>query len=238
MSPGNVFQKRLPIVLQLSLVIFLFPVALQIIHVKGFMKFFGFSKVLERSKYLDKHVCLTPFYCWLFDFHRWTSAIWLLTGVLSWSLTTKKHQRTGLHKFLGYIYFTFSIIAPIFGEILLFYQPEMAGGAMIYFVLTFTMLYAFYTAGQMIYFAKIGDWNKHRRWSLRNWFVPYAAIQTSALVTLAAFFGLAINQTNYRIAMIVTFHISTIVQESLCYLQFPSDQTWMDWKTSFLLNLI
>ena len=197
------------------------------------MRFFGFTETLERSRYLDQHVCITPFYCWLFDFHRWTSAIWLLTGVLSWS--SSDQPRTEFHKLLGYVYFAFSIIAPIFGEILLLYRPEMAGGNMMYFVLTFTMLYAFYTAGQMIYFARKGDWNLHRRWSLRNWFVPYAAIQTSALVTMVAFLGLPINQTNYRITMIMTFHISTIVQETLCYLKFPSDKTWLDWGTSFLI---
>lgn len=242
--PNWCFWTSQRIILRLLLALSLFPVVLQIIHVKGFMKFFGFKQTLERSGYLDKHVCLSPLYCWLFNLHRWTSAVWLLTGVLTWSLSYDKDSFSGSrermmpHKLLGYLYFGFSIIAPSFGEILLFYRPEMAGGIMMYFVLSFTALYAFYTAGQMIYFAQQGDLNRHRRWSLRNWFVPYAAVQTSFLVTMTAFFGMPVNQENYRLAMIITFHISTVVQELVCYLNYPTDRPWLDWGTSFISPLM
>lgn len=216
--------------LDVTLLVLLFPLMLNVVHVLGFMNTFASRDIVEKSSYLERHQSPSFLYHSLFNLHRWTSVLWLLAGVINWRLSPVDRRSDSVyHKVIGYAYFALAILAPTFGEILLLYSPRLAGGNMMYYVLSITALYSYYTAYQMIYRIRRGEINRHRRWSFRNWFTTWAAIQTSALVTISVYLGMEVNQNNYRMAMVTTFFLSTFVQEMICNYMFPGENTFHDW---------
>ena len=189
----------------------------QIMHAPTLMKFLGLHETLAGSPYLLRYVKFTEFYERLYEFHQFSAAMWIVIGgIQRWITLPRSNFGTIVHKFLGYLYVTMAILSPICGLLMLLYQPSLIGGSMTLLVLVITAFQSFYSIYRMITAIRKKDIVEHRRWGFRNWYISVSSIQSAVMVTLAAYFGVQITASTYRVILTITMIVSVTTMELTC----------------------